>query len=658
MNRSRIGHVLKSPWFWVIAAGYTLRIAVMPITGQHDVMFMPWMTHYINQGNLNLYAFLYEKFGDIVMQRPAVWAPYPYVHYLFTAGWLEVLEGIGLLDLADWESVWQVSQPARWVFLFKAAYLPFDLGIGYLLYRTSGRIGWALWAWSPLAIYTPFMMGQNDIYATAFAVAGAYAASKAIETRSENQHSSSWLPGRWAVLTSVLLGTGSTFKLYPLLLLPPLVLTMEQGWRRRFILLCIGCSLLVTVSLPFLTTPTYVNGVLLNPEGAEIFREIQTFGRSVSPFLLGYLVLLGFLSSARRPSGTLPQTAWFVCLAVLALLFLWVPTPLYWLIWITPFLIGVMGRIPKAPLAWATLQFSFAILLSTEHPELGVALPVHLAANFTVPNLPTALAVTHPTLYRIFIALLPIASSLLVASLLATAWCSIKALAQQPEPTKHDVKPHWSMGLPMAALLLILVVNLFFARNLASRTNWHEWESQALAHGETILQELSLERQEITGVRLRVGEPVSPATLKVCLYRDLETDQEPVTCASRNTTQQVENRTLYFVFDERVSLQADTAPTLRIQVEDTGATVVLPYTTEADEMLQFNGTTLNGSLDVSPLWTFSAAQAFDGLVVENILKDTWLLVTILIATVLVTGSLGLMLTTPQASVGRQDCGQD
>ncbi|MGC9333969.1 MAG: hypothetical protein ACP5JJ_07475 [Anaerolineae bacterium] len=409
------------------------------------------------------------------------------------------------------------------------------------------------------------------------------------------------------------------------------------------------------VSLPFLTTPTYVNGVLLNPEGVQVFGEIQAFGRSVSPFLLGYLILLGFLASTRRSSRTRPQTAWFLCLTVLALLFLWVPTPLYWLIWITPFLIGVIGGLSTAPLAWATLQFAFAILLSTEHPELGVALPLHLAAIFTVPNLPTALAVTHPTLYRVFIALLPIARSLLVASLLATAWCSIKALAQQTKPTKYDVKPHWSMGLPIAALLLMLAVSLFFARNLASRTNWREWESQTLAHGEYMLQELSLDRKEITGVRLRVAEPVSPATLKVCLYLDLETDQEPVTCASRNTAQQVENRALYFIFDERVSLQADTAPALRIQVEDTGATVVLPYTTEADEMLQLNGATLNGSLDISPLWTFSAAQAFDNLVVQNILKDIWLLVAILIVTLLVIGSLGMILTTPPASAGRQDC---
>jgi hypothetical protein len=186
--KTKISIILKSPWFWFVGAGYILRIVFMPITGQHDVMFMPWMTHYINLGHFNLYAFLNERFGNIVIQRVGgVWAPYPYGYFLFTAGWLEFLEKLGLVDLVNWESIWQVAHPARLVFLFKAAYLPFDLCIGYILYQTCGRVGLALWAWSPAAIYTSFMMGQNDIYATTFAVAGTYTASKAIQIASEDR---------------------------------------------------------------------------------------------------------------------------------------------------------------------------------------------------------------------------------------------------------------------------------------------------------------------------------------------------------------------------------------------------------------------------------------------------------------------------------------
>lgn len=30
---------LRSPWFWGIIGGYVLRIVLMPITAQHDVLF-------------------------------------------------------------------------------------------------------------------------------------------------------------------------------------------------------------------------------------------------------------------------------------------------------------------------------------------------------------------------------------------------------------------------------------------------------------------------------------------------------------------------------------------------------------------------------------------------------------------------------------------
>ena len=121
--------IVRSPWFWVVLAGYLLRIALMPLSGQNDVMFMPWMSRYVAQGHFNLYAFLYEKYGEIVMHRPGVWAAYPYGFYGLTAAWLWLLDKLGLVDLAGWEGVWQVVHSARMVFLFKLAYLPFDLGI-------------------------------------------------------------------------------------------------------------------------------------------------------------------------------------------------------------------------------------------------------------------------------------------------------------------------------------------------------------------------------------------------------------------------------------------------------------------------------------------------------------------------------------------------
>jgi hypothetical protein len=648
--KKRLCIALRSPWFWAIAAGYVLRIVAMPITGQHDVMFMPWMSHYINQGHPNLYAFLHEQFGDIVMQRPAIWAPYPYGFYLLTAGWLGLLERLRLVDLTAWQSVWQVPHAGRLVFLSKLAYLPFDLGIGYILCRTWGRTALAFWAWSALAIYTPFMMGQNDVYATAFALAGTYAASRAIQNTARSPPTAALSPNKWAILTSILLGVGSIFKIFPLLLLPPLVLVVEKRWWQRLFLLCVGCSFLAVASVPFMTTPTYVNGVLFNPEGMGILQETELLGIRASPFLVGYSILLGYLMSVDRPSNHSPHVAWFASLIVMAILFLWVPAPIYWLIWIVPLLIGAMGRVPKLSFAWVTLQLAFALGLLNEHPELGVALPIHLASMFNVPNLPTALAVAQPALHRAFVTLLPAVKSLLVTALLVVLWRSVRALSQRDEPHKNGLRLQWWVGLPAVVLLLSLTMNLVFSRNLVSRVERYDWQPMALTSGDCVLQELHVEWRQITGIRLRLTEASPSAALEVCMFRDDDASQEPLVCATRNTTEQVENGVLYFPFEKTIALENDAQPVARIQIQDAGATAVLPYTTSVDRSLQHNGTHLTGSLDMSALSSFSITAAFNTLIIENIVQDTWLLATIGVVTTLVALFLGIVVSSSQIPI--------
>lgn len=634
VNRSVFfDETLRSPWFWFIAAGYMLRIFFMPLTGQHDVMFMPWMTHFINQGHFNLYAFLFDKFGDIVMHRPGVWAPYPYGFYAFTAGWLEFLDRIGAWNLDNWDSIWVVLNPARSVFLLKAAYLPFDLMIGFVLFRVGGRLGLALWAWSATAIYTPFMMGQNDIYATAFATIGIYAAARSIQI-ADSRHtlsqsfSNRLLLNKWAILASILLGLGATFKIYPLLLLLPLVLVMTKQLRARLLLLCIGLLFFVISVLPFVTTPVFMNGVLLNPEGAKIMQEIQLFGVSVSPFFIGYLLLIGMILVVDAPHNP-PYLVWFIGAAVMALLFLWAPTPFYWLIWITPLLIGVVNRARGLLYAWFALQSFFALTILVEHRELGVALPIHLYDGFNVPNLPTALAITHPVLARLFSDGWGIVNALFVTALLAVLWYSFTAVVKKHHLFIYGPKVLWGIAAPVMIMLMGLTANLYASKDLVSQNNWYEWQSQTFAAGDQVVQELSLGSGELTGVRLRFEEASPASVLTLCIYPDGDLEQEPIACASRTMADQVENQILYFEFDDTVLVRTQHHPMVSIRVDGPDASITLPYATVSEERLLFFGeAALNGSLDVSALTSFSVRKAFEELIVNNILHDRYLLLSI------------------------------
>jgi hypothetical protein len=72
-----------------------------------------------------------------------------------------------------------------------------------------------------------------------------------------------------------------------------------------------------------------------------------------------------------------------------------------------------------------------------------------------------------------------------------------------------------------------------------------------------VLQKISLERGEITGVRLRFAETTPSTTIKMCLYGSGDIKQEPLECVSRNTDEQVENQVIFFIFNKKVSLDVN-----------------------------------------------------------------------------------------------------
>jgi hypothetical protein len=134
----------------------------------------------------------------------------------------------------------------------------------------------------------------------------------------------------------------------------------------------------------------------------------------------------------------------------------------------------------------------------------------------------------------------------------------------------------------------------------------------------------------------------------VCIYRDDRVEQEdPLVCASRNTVEAVENGFLYFTFGKTIIFDDSLSPVATIQVEGAGTAIELPYTTSTNQLLQFNTTRLNGSLDVSTLSSFRVEEAFNDLIVANILRDTWLLVAMGICVTLTASFIGILIFRSQ-----------
>ncbi len=643
IQRSSTVATACSPWFVLIAAGYLLRVAVMPLMGQHDVMFMAWQAHYLAQGHLNLYAYLHRTFGDIVVQRVPPWAPYPYGYYTLTAAWQVLLDRIGLISLQGWDRIWEVAHPARSVFLFKLAYLPFDFAIGcLLLWAGGGRRGmmaWALWAWSPIALYTPFLMGQNDIYATACMVAGLCAATCSLKC-GQTTMARVW-PDRWALLAALLLGIGSTLKIFPLLLLPPLALLLSDRWRFRLAFVGLGSLVFTIGALPFINTPAFVQSVLMNQEGGAIFREVQFFSRAAPLFLVVYMALLMVLSVRSRPA-TQADDVWLVGLIVLGALFLMVSTVLYWLIWLVPLLVIVGSRNRSLLCARLVLELAFVGILFTQHRELAVALPLHLSPEFSLPNLYAAMSVTHPILAQGAARIWAATGGAYIASLVMTlgwaAWLLWKREMPGQGASRHKVGPLLAI-IPALTLFAGLTANVHVARNMVFRFARLSWDSTLTlsTENQVVTEIVASELPLVTGVVLRASSNAgSGARLQVCLYPagDART-QSPLACATGGLVNEAGTQYLYVLFAQPVRLEHGCSYALRIQLETPDTTVLLPYSTSGGTgtQVQFADKESPGTLDYSFLRPFSARTAFGALVLRDIGGDPWL-VLLMVATAL------------------------
>ena len=593
----------------------------MPVTGQHDVMFMPWHAHFIlTDHRWNIYALLYQKFGDIVLTHPGIWTPYPYAFYFLTSIWLKILDGFHLIQVANWITTWDVAYPARYVFLFKLLYLFFDLGVGIALYKHFNIKAWALWSWSSIVLYTPFLMGQNDIYATAFMAWGLCAASQAISINATGERkATSLIPSHWAICSAVLLGLGATFKLFPIILLPPVILVLERRWYKRLTLLLIGLIVLTSSIIPFLHTPIFFNEVLLNHEGVQLFREVTIFGINVSPFLVGYLCLCLFLFWGEIKTSSI-YTPWLLGLAIFAWVFLWTPIPFYWLIWLMPMLCVMSARNIRFFTIWILLQGIFPLLVANQNQELGIALPIHLSPEFRLPNLITALAINVSSLSRLIQAGWPIISAGLVACFILCLVFSYQAFQSNRNGQPSDqFRIFPVVFIPIGVFFLIGLTNLIASSNLLVFNENKNWQEQSVTAGDILTQKLEAARPTINGLRLRVGEVQNAViAIHVCLNR--LGDAQPLVCDQGQSVNQPDDSTLTIVFKKPISLIVGEKLQVQLSVDSSSAPFNVYYDA-ANGDLEQNQKPLGSSLDIQYLYSFDLNRAFHSLVLQNFLGD-------------------------------------
>ena len=618
-----------APLGWVILAGYLARFLLMPLTSQHDALYMPWHAHFVAQGHFNVYDYLYTTYGPGVIEVP-VWAPYPYAFYAYTAFAAKIYDLLGLIDLQAWPTTWEIAHPMRVIFLFKLLYLPFDILIGWLLQRVAGRLAWALWAWSPTAFFM-LAMGQNDVYPTVAMVLGTYLVSRALACEELAQR---WRYGYLAMLT---LGLGAAFKLVPLFLVPPLLLLLTHSWRQRLKLLAVSLVPFLGFTLPFITTKAYTQGVLLNPEGTRIFDQVALLGQPSSLFLLSYSLLVLVLVIYQRV--WVADSAWWVSTAVLAIFFLWIKIPFYWLYWLAPFGIIAVLRFKQTALTlWVGFELTFGLTMLHSHRELNLNFFFRLIPEWQFINPIHALALRSELLSQLLARLRIVAQSMQLAIFISLIVLAGVSLYHGRQRSIKSVFRWWYVGLsllPTALVATMLLVFVWVARSNAIRPReFGPLTSMVVLDTQQpfIQGTLQPDQSVLTGFVLNVAQTPPPTgKLQGCVLIDAREQCAPLVFPEANVWEIAG----YVVFNPPLAIIPNQPLSVTLKTLDPSVPMAIHYRWKR-QPLKLASTQLEGSLPIVPMEHVQFAKGWQRL--AQLLRDDLLFCAIWF----LTTSLGLL----------------
>ncbi len=362
---------MKNLWI-ILTVGILIRIFLSVSTFHPDMLAFKLGGEVIASGKiLNLYDYSDKDIAILNYPPPAYW-----FH-----GIVKILAGkflgVGLL--------------------VKIPYLVFDLLIGFMLFklftqRKQALLAFMLWIFNPVSIYATYMMGQFDIIPTFFTVLSIYFVVK-----------------ERLMLASLALGVGIAFKLYPLILLIPLII-LGKTYFDKFKLVILAILPYILSIAPYFTSASFRSQALVaNQADKSLYATIPVSGGEAillfPAFLIFFYLFLWFKNIDK-------SSLWKFYLVPLLLFFIFTHYHPQWLIWVTPFLIldlvieKFKNLLPTLLIliSWVASLFFFDPSLTLgmfgPSPDIWTLLNINIDYNFSRSLLQTIFAAT--SLYLIY----------------------------------------------------------------------------------------------------------------------------------------------------------------------------------------------------------------------------------------------------------------
>ena len=343
----------------LILSVLVLRLVIAAFFYHPDIKSQYYHAAFFKTGIINIYEFL--QFNRTRLPYSDTFN-YPPLTYIFLGSWQTLSSVISGPGLDDWLSDWSdrhLYNPDLFFYLLllKLPYFIADFLILKLLISLVSpprRYPLALlWLFNPVSLYAIYAVGQFDIIPALMTVAALTLAP---------------------VPAAFLLGLAASFKTYPLLLIPFLLLHTRPYPKALFT----GVAALAGWGLPLLP-------YLYSTAFRQTVFQSSLGGRIINPgFVIFYLLVLG-LSWFRRRSPDLTWDFFTVTLGVL----LFSRFHAQWAVWTLPFVCLLLIRLPRLYPVFLIVLFSFfavIFLLPDQYVLLGLFTPQnpYLA---TIPSL-------------------------------------------------------------------------------------------------------------------------------------------------------------------------------------------------------------------------------------------------------------------------------
>lgn len=363
--------------FKLLLLAIFLRLLIMPFYFHPDIKTYNFQASFLKEGVWDIYSYLDINKEKLPLKDGFVYFP---LTYIFLGSYQILASPFLGPGFTNWLS--DASQQAndrigvyRYLFILKLPYLLIDLAIAFILMRffanpNDKKKAFIFWLFNPFSIALIYMYSNVDIIPVFFTTL-----SLLLTFRKK------------LVLAALFLGIAASFKAYPLLFLPFILLYVKNIKQGIFVVIsCLG--IFTIIIMPFLTS-TFIQSTLVSGLTTRlVFPGLGIgFGQTLMAGVIAISALLfyGFLRKA-----VLNYIVYFY-LSLLLLLFSFIHFHIQWLLWIIPFLVIILisGR-KLANAAFFLISLAFVIPLLYEDKSMTVGLLSAISPLYNLLPIPFA----------------------------------------------------------------------------------------------------------------------------------------------------------------------------------------------------------------------------------------------------------------------------